>query len=153
MTIQTSILYQVVDNSKSYFHCVHNRPVPRKCFERHWHPLYVTCDSGTKELRTCCRPTKTGVGPSDARIVAAASHRTGVFLVSAFYLEFSRTLENPHWIRRRRDRPLYAPQARPAHTRQRATGARTMSACLSCVVMALPSVPLPCNPPVPPTAG
>jgi len=90
---------------------------------------------GTKELRACCRPTETGAGPSDARIAAAASHCSGVFLVCACCLEFSRTLEDPHWIRRRRDRPLCAPQARPAHTRQRATGARTMSACLSYVVM------------------
>ena len=65
----------------------------------------------------------------------AASQYTGVFLVCTCCLEFSRTLEDPHWIRRRRDRPLCALQARPAHTRQRATGARTMSACLSCVVI------------------
>jgi len=37
MTIQTSMLYQVVYNSKSYFHCVHHRLVPGKCFERHCH--------------------------------------------------------------------------------------------------------------------
>ena len=37
-------------------------------------------------------------------------------------------LENPHWIRRRRDRLLCAPQARPAHTRQRA---HCLLACLA----------------------
>ena len=37
MTIQTSMLYQVVYNSKSYFQCVHHRLVPGKCFERHCH--------------------------------------------------------------------------------------------------------------------
>jgi len=37
MTIQTSILYQVIYNSKSYFHCVHHRLVPGKCFKRHCH--------------------------------------------------------------------------------------------------------------------
>ena len=58
---------------------------------------------GTKELRACCRPTETGAGPSDARIAAAASHCSGVFLVCACCLEFSRTLEDPHWICRRRD--------------------------------------------------
>jgi len=42
-------------------------------------------------------------GLSDARIAAAASHCTGVFLACAWCLELSRTLEDPHWIRRRRD--------------------------------------------------
>ena len=37
MTIQTSMLYQVVYNSESYFQCVHHRLVPGKCFERHCH--------------------------------------------------------------------------------------------------------------------
>ena len=59
---------------------------------------------GTKELRACCRRTETGAGPSDARIAAAASHCTGVFLACAWCLELSRTLEDPHWIRRRTDR-------------------------------------------------
>jgi len=36
-----------------------------------------------KELGACCRPTETGAGPSDARIAAAASHFTGVFLACA----------------------------------------------------------------------
>ena len=95
---------------------------------------------GTKELRACCRPTETGAGPSDARIAAAASHCTGVFLACACCLEFSRTLEDPHC----RDRPLCAPQARPAHTRQRAKGARTMSACLasSCSAISATAVQL-----------
>jgi len=89
----------------------------------------------SQELRACCRPTETGAGPPDARTAAAASHFTCVFLACAWCLELSRILENPHWIRRCRDRLLCAPQARPAHTRQRATGARTLPACLSCVVI------------------
>ena len=97
--------------------------------------VILTMHCGTTELRAYCRPTETGFGPSDARIASAASHWTGVFLPCAWCLELSRTLEDPHWIRRRRDRPLCAPQVRPAHTRQRATGARTMSVCLSCVVI------------------
>ena len=53
-------------------------------------------------------------GPSDARIAAAASHFTVVFLACAWCREISRILEIPHWIRRRRDRLLCAPPARPA---------------------------------------
>ena len=89
----------------------------------------------SQELRACCRPTETGAGPPDARTAAAASHFTCVFLACAWCREISRILENPHWIRRRRDRLLCAPPARPAHTRQRATGARTLPAWLSCVVI------------------
>ena len=76
-------------------------------------PQTVCLGTGTsaRELRACCRPTETGAGPSDARIAAAASHCTGVFLPCAWCLELSRNLENPYWIRRRRDRPLCAPQA------------------------------------------
>jgi len=65
----------------------------------------------TKEFRACCRPTKTGAGLSDARIAAAASHCTGVFLVCAWCLELSRTLEcarHRHALRIR----VSAPQAR-----------------------------------------
>ena len=47
MTIQTSILYQVVYNSKSYFHCVHHRLVPGKCFERHCHRILVLTKKNT----------------------------------------------------------------------------------------------------------
>ena len=72
------------------------------------------------ELRACCRPTDTGAGPSDARIAASAPHSTGVFLACAWCLELSRNLENPHWIRRRRDCLLCAPQARPARAQARA---------------------------------
>ena len=57
----------------------------------------------SQELRAYCRLTKTGAGPSDARIAAAASHFTGVFLACAWCLELSHTLKDPHWIRRRRD--------------------------------------------------
>ena len=99
------------------------------------HSRSLTCCAKSQELRACCRPTETGAGLSDARIAAAASHFTGVFLVCAWCREISRILDNPHRIRRRRDRLLCAPQARPAHTRHRATGARTLPACLSCVVM------------------
>ena len=59
------------------------------------------CDP--EEFRAYCRLTETGAGPSDARIVAAASHCTGVFLSCAWCLELWRTLEDPHCIRRRRD--------------------------------------------------
>ena len=31
------MLYQVLQNSKSYFRCVHHRLVPGKCLERHCH--------------------------------------------------------------------------------------------------------------------
>jgi len=34
----------------------------------------------SQELGACCRPTETGAGPSDARVAAAASHFTGLFL-------------------------------------------------------------------------
>ena len=37
ITIESSISYQVVQNSKSYFQCLHHRLVPGKCFERHRH--------------------------------------------------------------------------------------------------------------------
>ena len=37
----------------------------------------------SQELGACCRPTETGAGPSDARVAAAASHFTGVFLACA----------------------------------------------------------------------
>ena len=37
ITIESSISYQVVQNSKSYFQCLHHRLVPGKCFERHCH--------------------------------------------------------------------------------------------------------------------
>jgi len=41
-----------------------------------------------------------------------------------------------HALRKRRSaRTLCAPQARPAHTRQRATGTRTLPACLFCFVV------------------
>ena len=41
----------------------------------------------------------------------------------------------PALRKRRSARPLCAPQARTVHTRQRATGARTLPACLPCVVV------------------
>ena len=41
----------------------------------------------------------------------------------------------PALRKRRSARPPCAPQARPAHTRQRATGTRTLPACLLCVVV------------------
>jgi len=41
----------------------------------------------------------------------------------------------PALRKRRRARPPCAPQARPVHTRQRATGTRTLPACLLCVVV------------------
>jgi len=56
-----------------------------------------------KEFRAYCRPTETGAGPSDTRIATTASHFIGVFLACAWCLELSRALEDPHWIRRRRD--------------------------------------------------
>ena len=58
---------------------------------------------GTKEFRACWRPTETSARPSDARIATAASHFIGVFLDCAWCLQLSRTLEDPHWVRRRRD--------------------------------------------------
>ena len=41
----------------------------------------------------------------------------------------------PALKKRRSARPLCAPQARTVYTRQRATGARTLPACLPCIVM------------------
>ena len=55
----------------------------------------VTCWAKSQELGACCRPTETGAGPSDARIAAAASHFTDVFLACAWCCEISRILENP----------------------------------------------------------
>ena len=55
-----------------------------------------------KDLRACWRLTETSARPSDARIVTAASHCIGVFFGCAWCPEISRTLEEPHWIRRRR---------------------------------------------------
>ena len=88
-----------------------------------------------EELRAFCRPAGAGAGPSGAGVAAAASHFAGVFLVCAWCLELSRVLEDPRWIRRRGDRLLCAPQARPARARRRAAGARALLSCLSCVVM------------------
>ena len=45
--------------------------------------LTLTYWAKSQELRACCLPTETGAGPSDARIAAAASHFTGVFLACA----------------------------------------------------------------------
>ena len=82
------------------------------------HTRTLTCWAKSQELPAYCRPTETGAGPSDARIVAAASHFTGVFLVCAWCLELSH------------------------------------NACLPVLRRhALPSAPLPYNPPVPPPVG
>ena len=37
MTIETSISYQVVENSTYYLHLLHHRLVPKKRFEGHCH--------------------------------------------------------------------------------------------------------------------
>jgi len=49
----------------------------------YFHPFTVIIQLSQKELRAGCRPTETGAGPSDARIVAAASHFTGVLFACA----------------------------------------------------------------------
>jgi len=63
----------------------------------HWLHLTALPPTFTGDgQRACCRPTETGAGPSEARIAAAASHFTGVFLACAWCRENSRILENPH---------------------------------------------------------
>jgi len=56
-----------------------------------------------EEFRACWRLTEASARLFDAGIATAASHFIGVFFDCAWCLVFLRTLEDPHWIRRRRD--------------------------------------------------
>ena len=89
---------------------------------------------GTKDFRACWRLTEPSARLSDARIATAALHFIGVFFDCAWCLEISCTLEEPHWVRRRRYHD---------HAASCSSAPRTVAACTRIAGVALLATRLP----------